>query len=515
MKNDETKTVDGNTQDFMYGNEPYSAEDFGLEEEKFGELDNIIKSISENPKEMQHIAIEASKLLTATENRLKEYKDSGFWRRVWLAISGQRKAMERANRSDITKMQKFAWFFLNKLQEQNLLQAQAIAVIRNNLRDVAQELSEIHDLIAKLTIRLGGRIKNIEDSLEQVKWLVYLDGRKDEFVDPERFPVICALQVVYDYINMLREKGLISNAYNLDIEQTVRVALSKFGIGKKFGFDNEDYTIESFIVTLFSEEKNGNFRKKVNESILLKDSNGKIIEITTEKLRKRVDGTCFNALYEYDRDMCSFSKLPRGLEDRILEAIRSNLNTDDAKYSLIEFASEIIGGYLIAIESNEQSVVAKDIVQSDEDKVISHELAFNQLRTIAGDPGTLKCGAVFHIDKQRIVDKIGNMCFTEYLPDGVSVIEKDGEWILPKKGRVEFLKGTQDVNTEKTGENASALYLDYEKNTGKFEGSFEVFKRSGSKIESAVFEVVGAMANGIGYGMAFSKGYGAFAVTIE
>ena len=132
-----------------------------------------------------------------------------------------------------------------------------------------------------------------------------------------------------------------------------------------------------------------------------------------------------------------------------------------------------------------------------------------------GDAGLLKEGAVFHIDKDKFVDKLGNMCLAEYLPDGISVKEEDEEFVLPKKGSVEYKKGTQEVNTEKIGENPAALSLDYDKSLGKFEGGFKVYVRSGSKIDSTEFEVIGVMVNGIGYGMAFSRGYGAFAVTIE
>ena len=114
------------------------------------QLEKLIVDAERNKSDAQRLALDAGKLLTITSDRLNDYKDRGFFKRCWYKISGKQGSLDRANQGDLISMQKFAWAYLVKLQEQNILEAQAIAVIRNNLKDIQTEVSEIHDMISEI-----------------------------------------------------------------------------------------------------------------------------------------------------------------------------------------------------------------------------------------------------------------------------------------------------------------------------------------------------------------------------
>ena len=110
----------------------------GLTESQQRRLVELSEEATRNKAKAQQLALDAGKLLTATADRLEEYKDRGFFKRFWYAISGKQGELDRANQSDLIAMQKFAYAYIMKLQEQNLVEAQAIAVIRNNLKELQE-----------------------------------------------------------------------------------------------------------------------------------------------------------------------------------------------------------------------------------------------------------------------------------------------------------------------------------------------------------------------------------------
>lgn len=515
-------------------------------EEGAGKIRTAINGLCPNAAEMQQYAIEASKLLTATGKRLDEYKKAGFFKRLWWRITGKTGAMERANDQDIIAMQKLAWFYLMELQNQNLLQARAIVVIRNNLKDVLKEHAETNEMIRLLTERLDARLKNLEYSLEEVKWVAYLDGRKTEFLDPEEYPVLCALEIVFDYLKTFRDfarKRCDENVWSmpLDIVAPIRAALAKFGIIDKFGL-GRDYTVQKFINALLLEEQgfDGGFeegRAKVKAITELWGCLEGRRAIEYKYALKTVKGIGFNALYSYNEQMDNAKDVLKLLENDKPEKIarkvvtRMMVNAPDTKYSIVDLASEIIGGCQIVMEMDfnanrpkleviaepahelpppKQDEKCEDGTAADGSK--KEEMAV-RFQDVCGRPGRLKAGATFHINKDKVKKVLGNSYLTDYLPDGVSVdVNEDGDWELPEEGEVKFKKGSRNVDESLLGDNPAALELDYDEDDGTFGGSFKVYQVTGKPTE---FTVNGVLIDDVGYGMAYGeKGIGAFAVVI-
>lgn len=507
-----------------------------------------ITALRPKAAEMQQYATEASKILSATDKRLKEYENAGFWKRFWFRISGKTGAMERANQRDLANIQKLAWWYLMELQNQNLLQARAIVVIRNNLKDMLTELSETNEMIRLLKDRLEARLKNLEYSLEEVKWVAYLDGRRSEFEKPEDYPVICALQIVFDYLKTFRDFRKPGDesiwSMPLDIVAPIRAAFAKFGIIDKFGLE-QVYTVQDFIGALLSEElefKGGyrEGRKKVKAITELWDCLEGRRAIEYKYALKTVRGIGFNALYNYNEQMDKTKEVLKLLEKDNPEKIARKVvdqmmvNAPEMKYSIVDLASEIIGGCQIVMEMDfnanrpNREVAAEPIQElppsqevekcegeAESDGAKKEAMAVC-IQDVCGTPGKLKAGAKFHINKERVKAMLGDSYLTDYLPDGVSVdMDEDSDWILPKVGKVEFKKRSRNVDESLLGDNPAALELDYDEDDGSFGGCFKVYQVTGKTIASKKFTVKGALIEDVGYGMAYGEdGIGAFAVMV-
>ena len=75
--------------------------DIVLSADAQNELEKLVAEARRNSAEAQKFAIEAGKLFSVSANRLAEYKDRGFFKRCWYAISGKTGELERANQSDL------------------------------------------------------------------------------------------------------------------------------------------------------------------------------------------------------------------------------------------------------------------------------------------------------------------------------------------------------------------------------------------------------------------------------
>ena len=113
----------------------------------------------------------------------------------------------------------------------------------------------------------------------------------------------------------------------------------------------------------------------------------------------------------------------------------------------------------------------------------------------------------------------------ELLPDGASVIPKNGKWSFAKAASVKWAKPKQgaalperydaesgkgllvDTSGDKT--NLSAMKLTYTPKKGTFKGSFKVYALEGSgkatKLKKYTIKVSGVVVGGVGYGTATCK----------
>lgn len=154
----------------------------------------------------EQMALDASRLLSCVEDRLGDYAGQGFFKRCWFGLSGKNGAIERANQNDLVEMQKYAWRYINLLQERDLLAAQSIIAVKNNLLTLAIDQSAIKDEITRLADRVYDRFVALEDRVAKVEaaqnihgWLLTIDACDyDEKFPPPSSPSSCRNRLLFD-----------------------------------------------------------------------------------------------------------------------------------------------------------------------------------------------------------------------------------------------------------------------------------------------------------------------------
>lgn len=145
------------------------------------------------------MALDASKLLTASEERLDKIKDAGFFKRCWYSFSGKKQEVINQNSSDLVTMQHFAWHYLKELQEQNLIKAQSIATIRNNLSTTNELLYETKEFLGKAI----DKIQNVDDRVSLNEWALNIKANKRKF---RSYPkTVFILYIIYDFLRVIRQ----------------------------------------------------------------------------------------------------------------------------------------------------------------------------------------------------------------------------------------------------------------------------------------------------------------------
>jgi hypothetical protein len=148
----------------------------------------------------------------------------------------------------------------------------------------------------------------------------------------------------------------------------------------------------------------------------------------------------------------------------------------------------------------------------DSDKAAIPDVA----NALVGKAGQLEGGARFRVNVfDELWSHVAGSVLTDYLPDGMKVTQIGTKWVLPKAGKVAYVRGGTNVDAAKLGENPSALKLTYKAKAGSFKGSFKVYADIGGKLKATTVNVVGVVVNGAGYGTATVKKVGSVSVSIE
>ena len=191
-------------------------------------LDGTLALARQRSPEAAQLALDASRLLACTSDRLDLYKDQGFFKRCWYTLSGKTGSLQRANQADLIKMQKHAWQYINLLQDQNLMTVDAIISVKNNLMtlaldqdDIKKEITRLADKVYDRFVALETRVEHLETSNRIHHWLGTLQAREYDVKYPES---IRLLRIVGDFYN------LKSAEWDIDDLISVRQALLNVGI---------------------------------------------------------------------------------------------------------------------------------------------------------------------------------------------------------------------------------------------------------------------------------------------
>ena len=97
------------------------------------QLQGKLEWAESNKLQAEQLALDATRLLSCTTDRLETYRHQGFFKRCWCSISGKNEKMQKANQSDLVSMQQHAWRYINLLNERNILMAHSMITVKNNL----------------------------------------------------------------------------------------------------------------------------------------------------------------------------------------------------------------------------------------------------------------------------------------------------------------------------------------------------------------------------------------------
>lgn len=302
-------------------------------------LDSLVDAAGRNPAAAQQLAADAGRLLTATEQRWNDYKDRGFFKRCWYRISGKTGELAAANQTDLTSMQAHAWHYLRMLQEQNLVQADAIAVIRGNLHQMAAVEIETRKALLELIDKVEGRLRKVEMKAACAEWVATRAAERY----PRLPPCTRLLRIAFDYLALLRREGL-------DYEDVLRATHLESALVEAGVSHDDNLTLAEFAARLVTELEAHDFERF--ERMITLEVQG--LAVTGDYILENVSGVGYNALYEIAgawrnrEDVLSQVTDPAQRSQFRRKAALARLAGSDAVYSLAELAREIVAGSLLA-----------------------------------------------------------------------------------------------------------------------------------------------------------------------
>lgn len=314
-----------------------------LDSSELTAINRLVEKHRANAAVTQQLAIDASRLVTASQERLARQLEAGFFKRLAHAVSGKTSENQALNQADMLQMQRFAWHYLQQLQQQNLITAQGIAVIRNNLGTMNEMIIETRDFLEQAIDRIDQRLRHVENSANFVNWALNIEANKRRFSSiPENLLI---LRLAYDFLRQHPGAMLTGR----DVGNYLVTTLEKLGVNC-----DETLRLLDFINDLIDQIGLVGLDQYRTTVALSTDAH----DIGSAYIQKSISGVGFNALYfladHYvkiadligDPELCA-SDAAR--EKIIAKLFGQELNGLATTYSIRDLICEIIGGAQLAI----------------------------------------------------------------------------------------------------------------------------------------------------------------------
>lgn len=316
----------------------------------------------------QQLAIDASRLVTLTEERLEKQSNTGFFKRFANAVSGKNTENQLQNQTDLIQMQKFAWHYLKQLQQQNLINAQGIAVIRNNMGAMNDYIIETRDFLEEAIDKIDRRLKSVENNASFNKWSLNIEANKRRYKSIPQSLLI--LNLTYDFVRSHRQ-AILSGA---EIDSLI-VTLETLGINC-----DEEIVLLEFVIQLIDDiDVMGIDRYRNMIDVSFDDHT-----IESSFIQKNISGIGFNTFYflsdEYekiidvisDTTLCADDEARAKFISKIFGAEFSGLTS---RYSVRDLVAEVVGGNIIAVDLykdlNGLNVVNDDEIPEQQAEIIT------------------------------------------------------------------------------------------------------------------------------------------------
>lgn len=314
-----------------------------LEGAELQAVNALINQHKGNAALTQQLALDASRLITTSQERLAKQSGSGFFKRFASKIIGKNSENQLQNQVDMLQMQRFAWHYLKQLQQQNLISAQSIAVIRNNLGTMNDYIIETRDFLEQAIDKINHRLEYVENNTSFSNWSLHIEANKRKF---KSIPGnLLVLHLTYDFMRSHHDVVLTSR----DINYLV-VTLEKLKVNC-----DQDVQLLGFIIELIEQiEITGieRYREMIELAF-----DGHVVD--SHFIQGNISGIGFNALYflseNYGKilDLTEESEFCKSDEDRekiVSKFFGNEFSGLSTTYSIRDLIGEVIGGSTLAID---------------------------------------------------------------------------------------------------------------------------------------------------------------------
>ena len=287
------------------------------------QLNPKLQWAEQNKELAEQLAMDATRLMSCTNERLEDYKDKGFFKRCASSFSGKTAKMQRDNQYDLVEMQKMGWRYLQMLNERDILMAHSLVTIKNNLETLAVKEDETREEIARFATKVkdrfnshARRLDELEVAVDIQQWLTTIEVQDYDERYPKHMRLLC---LVRDF------KSKKADDWNMKNIQCLQQAIHNAKIDRK-----EKITLEQFVCNLIDEIDENSF-EIFNEITTLNSYDTQ--KINTSFLVDEIASPTFNSLYQISDNYTNAS-----IAVKVLIKHTENLEKKDAiKEVILEY----------------------------------------------------------------------------------------------------------------------------------------------------------------------------------
>lgn len=303
-------------------------------------VEMLVQDAETDKNQAQQLALDASMLLRVSKTRLKEYKDSGFFKRCFDSFSGKHGEFQRATDAELIAMQKIAFAYLHALQKQGLLLAQSIELIRRNLLAVGKEVEEIYSVVEVLIEKFNVRTKKLEHITAIHDWLLLI--QENGYLEYPKYHR--TLKVTFDFFRTM-QKNEISYERIIHDPRHLEKAFRELGIPT-----GEKIKIIDFVALLIDEMSSESTFATLSSFREITQLRVNDVDVPSDFILENLSGYAYSSIYTMLPQLTHFRELQSIPEAR--EVINSRFQkvipNQETEYSLFELAHEILAGCAIA-----------------------------------------------------------------------------------------------------------------------------------------------------------------------
>ncbi|WP_102315752.1 hypothetical protein [Vibrio cyclitrophicus] len=245
----------------------------------------LFKWAGQHPAEIEQLAYDMTRILQVTEESINDVKGKPFFSRVIERITGSDKKLQIETNQQLLELQKLTQQRLLDLQQQNLLTAEVVIGVQNNLNTLVAKNEETQRQITLMAERVRDRFLKMEERVGVLEvnsrihsWLLTLETYDYD----ERYPTgLRTLKVIQDFIKIKE------NEWNLQEIKFLQKGLKEVGLPWK-----EKISTGKFIDMLVDEIESNGFQ--TFEQLLPIQSE----KISTKFISDNISIATFNALYQ-------------------------------------------------------------------------------------------------------------------------------------------------------------------------------------------------------------------------